>query len=416
MASKFPLVHRLRTANPYAVDIPLAALVLLAVSLQFVLPQQGTETDWLGALLGFGTVLPLVWRRRAPFAAACAVAFFTTAMGLHARPAPDLTYGGMVTLYTLAANSLPWQRRWMLLGWLVGSVWTMAVKEDTQSFEYAFHVLLIVFAYGLGVLSRVQRAYTAALEDRARRLERELASETARAVAEERSRIAREMHDILAHAVSLMVVQAEAGPVVVRSDPRRAEAAFDAIAGAGRDAMVQLRRILGVLRETDAQAERAPQPTLDAVPELLRQVEETGLRVEFAASGTPRALRPDTEVSAYRVIQEALTNVVKHADKASRVRIHLAWGERELTLSVQDDGAPATPRSSPRPPAHPHPHPHPHLYPHPHPHPHPHQGPGHGLIGIRERAAAGGGTATAGPGPDGGFRVEVRLPTASLEA
>ncbi|MFP3989400.1 histidine kinase [Streptomyces sp. E11-3] len=387
------LVDRLRTANPYAVDIPLAALVLLAVSLQFVLPERGTRMDWLGVLLGLGTVLPLVWRRRAPFIAACAVSGFTTAMALHDRPAPDVSYGGMVMLYTLAAIARPWQRRMMLVGWLIGTTWTMTVKEGTQPFEHAFHVLVLFFSYGLGALSRVQRAYTSALEDRARRLERERASETARAVAEERSRIAREMHDILAHAVSLMVVQAEAGPVVVRSDPKRAEAAFDAIAGAGRDAMVQLRRILGVLREAEAPGERVPQPTLDAVPGLLAQVEQTGLRVELTTTGVPRALRPDTEVSAYRVIQEALTNVLKHADTASLVRIHLDWGEGELVLSVQDDGVAA---AAPRP-----------L--------HPPNRPGHGLIGIRERAAAGGGTAAAGPGPDGGFRVVVRLPTASLE-
>lgn len=119
----------------------------------------------------------------------------------------------------------------MLAGRPAGVSVVMQHKEHAQPFEYAFHLLSVLCAYGLGSLARVQRAYTAALEDRARRLERERAADNARATAQERARIARDMHDILAHAVSLMVVQAEAGPVVVRSDPERAEAAFEAIAG-----------------------------------------------------------------------------------------------------------------------------------------------------------------------------------------
>jgi signal transduction histidine kinase len=191
------------------------------------------------------------------------------------------------------------------------------------------------------------------------------------------------MHDILAHAVSLMVVQAEAGPVVVRSDPDRAEAAFDAIAAAGRDAMGQLRRILGVLKQDPGPdvPRRLPQPSVAALPALVRQVgESAGLRVELRATGEPRPLPPDTEVAAYRIAQEALTNTVKHA-RARSAAVGLDWGEDELILTVTDDGqGPAVP------------------------------GGGHGLIGIKERAAACGGEASAGRGPDGGFRVLVRLP------
>jgi signal transduction histidine kinase len=183
-----------------------------------------------------------------------------------------------------------------------------------------------------------------------------------------------------------MVVQAEAGPVVVRSDPERAEAAFDAIAGAGRDAMAQLRRILGVLKEEQREGSSGhrPQPGVAALPGLLRQVSESaGLRAELRTNGEPRPLPPDTEVAVYRVVQEALTNTVKHAH-ASAATVELDWTETELALTVTDDG----------------------------------RGPadtvgGHGLIGLRERAVACGGTAEAGPGPDGGFRVVVRLPVAT---
>ncbi|WP_399892242.1 sensor histidine kinase [Streptomyces sp. BBFR51] len=383
-----PVLARLRTTHPYAVDAAVAALVLFAVSLQWLFPDEGDDPlTWRGWLLGAATALPLVWRRAAPFATACAVSVATPAQAVYHAPPPDLMYGGFVVLYTLAALARPWQRRVMLAGWLIGVAATISHKEDAEPFEYAFQLLSIVCAYALGSLTRTQRAYTAELEDRARRLERERAADTARATAQERARIARDMHDILAHAVSLMVVQAEAGPVVVRSDPARAEAAFDAIATAGRDAMAQLRRILGVLKQErlDLVPQRLPQPGLAALPGLVRQVgESAGLRVELRVTGEPRPLPSDTEVAAYRIAQEALTNTVKHA-YASSAAVGLDWAEDAVTLTVTDDGrGPSAPG-----------------------------GGGHGLIGIRERAAACGGEATAGGRPDGGFRVVVRLPVAA---
>jgi signal transduction histidine kinase len=380
------IVARLRTTNPYVVDSALAALVLFAVSLQWLFPDRNDDPlSWQGWLLGAATAVPLAWRRRAPFLTGLIVSAATTAMAIYHAPPPDVLYGGLVVLYTVAAQCPAWQRRVMLVGWLLGASLTMSLKEDARPFEYAFHLLSLICAYGFGMLARVQRAYTAALEDRARRLERERAADTARALAQERARIARDMHDILAHAVSLMVVQAEAGPVVVRSDPERAEAAFDAIAAAGRDAMAQLRRILGVLKEERraGSSGREPQPGVAALPGLLRQVaESTGLRVELGTSGEPRPLPPDTEIAVYRVVQEALTNTVKHA-YASSATIELDWTEDELTLTVTDDGRGPAGTAG-----------------------------GHGLIGLRERAVACGGSAKTGRGPDGGFRVVVRLPVA----
>ncbi|MGP4007286.1 sensor histidine kinase [Streptomyces sp. 4N124] len=385
-----PAVTRLRTANPYAVDGALAALVLFAASLQWIFPGDSDDKlTWQGWLLAAATAVPLVWRRRAPFATAWAVSAATSAMAVYHAPPPDVAYGGLVVLYTMAAQGRPGQRRVMLVGWILGVTLTMQHKANTLPFEYAFQFLSVVCAYGFGILARVQRAYTAALVDRARRLERERAADTARATAQERARIARDMHDILAHAVSLMVVQAEAGPVVVRSDPARAEAAFDAIAAAGRDAMSQLRRILGVLKEErrDGATDRLPQPGVAALPGLVRQVtDSTGLHVALRTTGEPRPLPRDTEVAAYRVVQEALTNTVKHA-YASSATVALDWLEDELRLVVTDDGrGPSGP------------------------------GGGHGLIGIRERAAACGGSARAGRGPDGGFQVVVRLPAADRQA
>ncbi|MEZ3178662.1 sensor histidine kinase [Streptomyces pimonensis] len=383
-----PVVVRWRAANPYALDTALAALVLFAVSLQWMFPDEGEDPlSWQGWLLGAATAVPLVWRRRAPCAAAGAVSVATPVQALYHAPPPDVMYGGMVVLYTLAALGKPWQRRMMLTGWIVGVVVTMQHQTDKEPFEYAFHLMGLVCAYALGMLARVQRAYTTELEGRARRLERERAADTAWARAEERARIARDMHDILAHAVSLMVVQAEAGPVVVRKDPERAEATFDTIAETGRDAMAQLRRILGVLKEERPDGEaggRMPQPGVAALPLLVRQVREsTGLRTELRTTGVPRPLSSDTEVAAYRVVQEALTNTVKHA-RASRAVVELDWTEDRVTLTMTDDGRGPSASAG-----------------------------GHGLIGIRERAAACGGSAETGSGPDGGFRVVVRLPVAT---
>ncbi|MDG4861171.1 histidine kinase [Streptomyces sp. T-3] len=393
MSTRFPLStlsplfdrsRALWTIHPYVVDIALAAVVTFAVSVQHWLPESGgDEVSWPGFALGVGTAVPLVWRRRAPFLAACAVTVFSVAMAFYHRPPPDVAYGGLVALYTVSALARPWQRRAMLVGWIIGSSLTMTFREHAEPFEYVFHLLSFASAYGLGVLSRTQRAYARALEDRARLLERERAHETAQAVAQERSRIARDMHDILAHAVSLMVVQAEAGPVVVRSDPARAEAAFDAIAASGRDAMVQLRRILGVLKDR-APGLLVPQPNVAALPELVRQVGRAGLRVSLCGLDEARPLHPDVEVAAYRVVQEALTNTVKHA-RATVVGVQLRWGDEELVITVEDDGRVAPGQSA-------------------------NGGGGHGLIGIRERAVACGGSAEAGPVEGGGFRVVARLP------
>ncbi|MFJ8927666.1 MULTISPECIES: sensor histidine kinase [unclassified Streptomyces] len=385
-----------RRTSPYVVDGALAALVLFAVSLQFLFPDEdGDPLSWQGFLLGAGTAVPLIWRRRAPLLCAVVVTVATPAMALYHAPPPDVVYGGLVLLYTLAAYAEPVPRRVMLVGWLIGASATMSMKEHAEPFEYAFHLLSLLSAYGFGVLARTQRAYTTALEERARAVEREREVDRARAVTSERARIARDMHDVVGHAVSLMVVQAEAGPVVVRSDPARAEAAFDAIAGAGREAMQQLRLILGVLTDHGNGARGvgdpavAPTPGVARLPDLIGQVSATTeVAVTLRSTGHPRPLAPETETAAYRIVQEALTNTVKHA-YAARADVQLDWGEAELAITVTDDGTgPDTPGA----------------------------GGGRGLVGIEERAAACGGSAHSGPGPHGGFRVTARLPAAHRPA
>jgi signal transduction histidine kinase len=340
----------------------------------------GLPWHWWGYVVVITSAVPLLWRRRLPvvtlMASLIATSFYDVVEDVPAQP---IWYGGLIAMYTVAAYSPPLRRVGMLVVTIVGGLLLVGSSDTALRGS-----VLFIAAYAIGRASAASRAYAAALEERAAKLEHERQAEAERAAERERARIARDMHDILAHAVSLMVVQAEAGPVAVRSHPARAEAAFDAIASAGRDAMVQLRRMLSALKEETGP--RTPQPTIDDLAGLSDQVAGTGLDVVFSTSGEPRSLLPDIEVAAYRVAQEALTNIVKHAG-ATRADIRLIWQDDTLMINITDDGrGSGTPFPSG----------------------------GNGLIGIHERAGALGGSATTGPRTDGpGFQVLVRLPLAA---
>lgn len=407
----------MRAANTYGVDAALTVAVAVPVSMPFVASSTSDPT-LLGLAFNAGTVVPLVWRRRAPMTVGLVVAAFAMLTSLHHRPGQMLQYGALVAIYTVADLGGRWQRNsflWAIVATIPPAAFFL--KNNTAA-EFMFTLLLPLSAHLLGTVARTSRARSEALAERASQLERERAADAARAAAQERARIARDMHDVLAHAVSIMVVQAEAGPVVVRTDPDRAEQTFDAIAAAGRDAMVQLRRMLGVLKDQQDVGVRVPQPTLDALPELVATLDRTRLRVELHSTGVPRPVPVDVEVAAYRIVQEALTNTVKHASATSAV-VRLDWTDAALVIAVTDDGQGAgrhagadrdragerdSRRASQPPvalagdlPAG--------LI--------PELSGGQGLIGIRERAAACGGRAEAGSGPHGGFTVTAWLPYAA---
>ncbi|MFC8536208.1 sensor histidine kinase [Streptomyces sp. NPDC057249] len=372
--------------GPWTTDIGVVLVVQAAVSVPWVLPRDPRlEPATVSAyLLTTLTVLPLLWRRRAPVRVLLAVVAAQSLYGLALDgPGQTLPYTGLVALYSVAAHAPSPARR--LCAALTPAFVFPAVASNTgEARELVFSLMVFTAAYGFGRFTDTRQAYTRAVEDRARQLEVTRRIEAEQAAARERSRIAREMHDILSHAVSLMIVQAEAGPVAVRTAPERAEAAFDAISETGRDAMVQLRRMLGVLREEGRGpgAPRSPQPALAELPALVERVRSSGLAVTHTVTGPERPLPRDTDSAVFRIVQEALTNTVKHA-AASEAGVLLAYRESSLTVSVTDDGG--GPGADP--------------------------GTGHGLIGIRERAAAHGGDARTGPGPDGrGFRVDVTLP------
>ncbi|SCL44973.1 Signal transduction histidine kinase [Micromonospora citrea] len=352
-----------------------ALAVCAAVAQLWPLLSRDGPWHWWGYVVTVGSALPLVARRKAPVTVLLVSCVFGASYDLVDDVAPQpLWYGSLIAIYTVAARSGRWTRWGALAMLLVGGLLTVGSSDTALR-----GVVVSVTAYALGRAAAGSRAHAAVLEERAARLERERVLEAERAAERERARIAREMHDILAHAVSLMVVQAEAGPVAVRADPERAVATFDAIAAAGRDAMDQLRRMLVVLRQDRGTA--VAQAAIEDLPALVRQAAGAGLEVGYHVAGEPRPLPPAFGVAVYRIVQEALTNVVKHAG-ASRADVRLSWQEQELGIEIRDNGRGAgtgLPSG------------------------------GNGLTGIRERAAACGGTASAGPGP-AGFTVRARLP------
>jgi signal transduction histidine kinase len=241
--------------------------------------------------------------------------------------------------------------------------------------------LAFAIAWLVGRDLRRRRQRIADLEDRAAQLEREREEQAQRAVAEERGRIARELHDVIAHGVSVIVVQAQAGPHLV-NDPQRVVGVFRAIESSGRDALVELRRLLGILRSEDEELAIGPQPGLGSLQSLVEQMHTAGLPVQLRIEGEPVHLPAGIDLSAYRIVQEALTNVVKHAGNAA-AEVVIRYGPRALELAIVDDG-------NGRPAAR--------------------NGAGHGLIGMRERVALYSGTLEAGTQNGGGYAVRARLP------
>jgi signal transduction histidine kinase len=301
----------------------------------------------------------------------------------------------LVLLYTVAAYrprraSVP-----ALLVCLAGTavaaatVWMPLNGPERAFAQIAFADALfsgcILLVWVLGDSMRYRRGYYAGLEDKAARLEAERHAQAKIAAAAERARIARELHDIVAHHVSVMVVQADGARYALRTDPDRAETALTAISATGRQALTEMRRLLGVLRSAGAQNSLAPVPGLGELRELLDQARAAGLEVSYTLTGTPRELPEGAELAAYRVVQESLTNTRKHGGLAATAAVTLRYEPDGLTVEVIDDGI-ASPASEPA---------------------------GHGLAGMRERIAMYGGTVQAGPLAGGGFGVTAHLPCPS---
>lgn len=331
--------------------------------------------------------LPLVWRRRHPatvFWVVAAVAFGQWVAAVRLPGDAAL----LVAMYTVAAHET--RARAMPAAAALG----LGVVLATVSWAPAGGVVpslvflsgIVAAAWFLGVNVRTRRAYLASLIDRAERLERDRDQQARLAVAAERTRIAREMHDVVAHSLSVMVTLADAASLTLRTRPDDADAALRQVSSTGRDALAETRRLLGVLRtDVDEPAgPRQPQPGIGRLDELLAPVRATGLPAQLTVTGTPFPVPVSAETAVYRIVQEALTNTLKHAADPTYVGVTLRYDEPRLVVDVRDDGRPRPATDSP----------------------------GHGLTGMRERAAAFGGGVTAGPVAGGGWRVTADLPVA----
>ncbi|MFF9676852.1 sensor histidine kinase [Streptomyces eurythermus] len=334
---------------------------------------------------------PLVVRTRWPLP----VVLVTLAVDLvHMARTPDFSLSpaaSLVALYTLATRS---SRR---IAWAVGVAATLVItavfavthSQSPVSGDTLLRFDLAIAATALGIASRSRRLRLDRAEARAERAERTREAEARRRVTEERVRIARELHDVVAHHMTLVNAQAGVAHHLLRTDPEIAYQALAHIKDNSRTALDELRATVGLLRQPDdAPDSRVPIPGLADLDSLITNLRAGGLPVELERTGLPRSAAPTTELTAYRIVQEALTNTHKHAS-ANHVKVTLDYGTDTLRITVTDDGLPGTAQDSgtARGP-----------------------GTGHGLIGMRERAAAIGGTVIAGPRPEGGFRVHAELP------
>ena len=377
------------SAHPLAVDVLVAAGLVVLVGLP-----TGTAIGSPALLLSVLLLAPLALRRTRPVLTAALVfsaAALQWAVSLLDRDVALLAadVAVLLALYDVAGRGPRTASRAALATALLGAgMLAVALGGAAQAVTDPTTLLGVAIAAGglalaawtLGDLRRVRLAYVASLEERAERLERERAQQAELAAAAERARIAREMHDVVAHSLSVVIAQADGGRYAAASSPAAAEV-LSTIAATGRTALADMRRLLGVLRESSA-VPTAPQPDVDAVPELVDGVRRSGLPVSLVDVGERRPVPAAYGLAAFRIVQEGLTNVLKHAGPGTPTTVALRWTDEALELQVDDEGT---------------------LAPVP-------DGGGHGLDGMRERARLFGGELAAGPRPGGGHRLLVRLP------
>lgn len=403
----------------WGVDVTLTvllALTLVPPSIGIALTTSDGAASVLLPVVVVGVVVPLAWRRTHP-AASIAVVYTCALLHLVAGQ-PMLPVDAVVpfSLYSAALHGPRWAHRTGIVGAMVGAVlvgislsWPWDRAAAVVLTMLAASAFLLAWAFGL--VRRSRREHLEALVDRAERLELERDQQTIIATAAERARIAREMHDIVAHSLSVMIAQADGGRYAAAGDPAAAGRALGTIAETGRAALTDMRRLLGVLREspgagpaaaapgvlpsgaspsgaspsgTGSAAVTTPQPAVEDVEQLVAQMRASGMRASLVRLGTPRHLPPGAGLTVYRIAQESLTNVLKHAGPDPSVTVLVQWQPTAVVLEVSDDGRGASAGSD---------------------------GLGQGLLGMRERATMFGGTVSAGPRPGGGFRVRVTLPT-----
>ena len=384
------LPGRLRTHETFA-DRALAGALAVGLSLELNLTAKH-QGPWWGNVMGaVGLSVPLLWRRRAPLlaiAAFMAVAVAQTALFTEVPESGLVILNVLLIVYSVGAH-LP--TRPAIAGLGIGLAGIVVVSLLTDPGDVLFPLVVFgVLPWLAGRAVHNRTRLTRELAERTARLEREREDRARAAAARERSRLARELHDVIAHNVSVMVIQAGAARRIAERDPERAEEAARLIEATGREALAELRRTLGMLRRSDEDIALAAKPSLVRVGTLLLGAQRAGVSVSLSVEGTPRPLPPGLDLAAYRIVQEALTNVIEHAGHATATVV-VRYRREDVEVEISDDGAGAPPLSANG------------------------VGAGHGLVGMRERVALYGGELHAGPRPEGGFSVRARLPYAGAD-
>jgi signal transduction histidine kinase len=373
------------------------AVALAACTVPQLVHLARSEPGLFGKVLLFSALLvvPLIWRRRFPLSTFAFAALMALAQWIvNVRVAADVTL--LVYLYTVASR-YPVRVGVLATSVIEAGTLMAALRWPLTRLWIETFVLLsglVVAGLLLGISVRHRRNSLSALTQRAEQLERERDQQATIAAAAERTRIAREMHDVVAHSLSVMVTLSEGAALKQAAEPERAGRAMRQVSATGHQALDEMRRLLGVLRTEDAPESRQPQPGMAQIDGLFDQVRATGLAAGLIVTGTPAALPPGAELTVYRIVQEALTNTLKHAAGPTRVSVAIAYRPGSITVDVHDDGAGGRVR------------------------PELETGTGtgtagHGLAGMRERAAVYGGTVSAGPDPAGGWHIRAHLPLAA---
>ena len=393
-----PPVH---TRHGRLSDVVLTAVAVVFVGLLSFAFGTIDAPDRIGvaaaSIASFVMPLALYWRRSHPVASTAVV--YGTAL-LHLLLGAQLIFADtlvLVSLYSITVHGPVLAGRVALAGSFVGAAiqgWVLGGFEVTRYsnllpalFATGVITVMCLLAWALGLLRRTRVAHTETLVERARRLEHERDQQAQIATAAERARIAREMHDIVAHSLSVVIAQADGGRYAAAGDPDAAVRALTTIGETGRAALADMRKILGVLRAPGDPAGTAstttPQPIDADLDALVEQVRDSGLPCSIVRMGRARPLPPGTGLTVYRLCQEALTNVLKHGGPQTTATVMLQWGSQQLAVQVDDTGRGAAATTD---------------------------GAGHGILGMRERVELFAGTFEAGPKPGGGYRVRAVIP------
>jgi signal transduction histidine kinase len=369
--------------------------LLLAGSLTLFFGFLSLAQAGFAGVVGVALLVPLIWRRTHPelvFFGVSAIAVLQWLAGVELQAG---NVGLLVALYTISVYGEVRYSRLALgvggLGVLMATARYYASSDWRQQITMMVAFGAVVFGvWAFGERRRTRGLYVAQLEERAAQAERDRDREAALAVSNERTRIAREIHDVVAHGLSIMIVQADGGLYAADASPEQAKKALATIGDTGRASLTEMRKMLGLLKQDEANElvanQPRPQPGVSSLPELIENVREAGLTVDYQVTGTPRDLPALLGLTAYRIVQEGLTNTLKHAGPGARTSVMLDFGHEMLTVVVTDDGRGGGVAPS--------------------------NDPGHGLVGMRQRASISGGTVNAGPKAGGGYEVIAKLPYA----